>query len=64
MEDSPYLTTTARTVMRSISYVSSDSDQEEDKKDDSVDVLTLLVPKNDIDDDANDDTVISDSDSD
>jgi hypothetical protein len=78
MEDSPYLTTTATTVMRSISYISSDSDQEEDNSDDVLtllvpkndiddDVLTLLVPKNDIDDDDdddNDDTVISDSDSD
>ena len=67
MNDSPYLTQTAKTVMRSISYVSSDSDQEEDNSDD---VLTLLVPKNDDDDDDddddnddNDDTVISDSDS-
>ena len=62
MNDSPYLTQTAKTVMRSISYVSSDSDQEEDNSDD---VLTLLVPKNDDDDDNddNDDTVISDSDS-
>jgi hypothetical protein len=32
MEDSPYLTQTAKTVMRSISYVSS-SDSENEKKD-------------------------------
>ena len=35
MEDSPYLTQTAKTVMRSISYVSSDSEKSDSEKSDS-----------------------------
>jgi hypothetical protein len=35
MEDSPYLTKTATTVMRSISYVSSESEKSESEKSDS-----------------------------
>ena len=42
MEDSPYLTQTAKTVMRSISYISS-SDSE---KSDSDDELPELLPIN------------------
>jgi hypothetical protein len=62
IEDSPYSTNTATTVMRSISYVSSESEEENQNHDDSDDVLPLLIPINS-DDDKND-TVISDSDSD
>jgi hypothetical protein len=32
MEDSPYLTRAATTVMRSISYVSSESEDEDEKE--------------------------------
>jgi len=37
MEDSPYLTQTAKNVMRSISYVSSSDSEKDDKKDDKKD---------------------------
>jgi hypothetical protein len=47
MEDSPYLTHTAKTVMRSISYVSSsDSEVENKKEDNSDDELPELLPIN------------------
>jgi hypothetical protein len=53
MEDSPYLTQTAKTVMRSISYVSSsdseksDSENEKEKeKEESDDELPELLPIN------------------
>lgn len=61
IEDSPYLTNTATTVMRSISYVSSESEEENQNDDDSDDVLSSLIPNNTQND--KDDTVISDSDS-
>jgi hypothetical protein len=50
MEDSPYLTRTATTVMRSISYVSSDSEksaseaeEEKEKSDSEADEDSLTI---------------------